>query len=435
MELLTKAVFSDAVTEREKQNLDVAYRAACESVVMLKNDGALPFKGKKIAAFGPGVSHTIKGGTGSGEVNERRSISILQGLEERGFEVTTKKWLDDYETEYQTKLDEFKNGGLGFDILHPSSILNLISAQFQPPCGRAVSKQDIAESVTENCIYVVSRQAGEGGDRKLEKGDYYLTDAEIKDIKFCAEQYKHFVLVINCGSPVDMGFAAEIKGLRGILFISQLGSEGGLAVADILSGAVTPSGKLTDTWAKDYYDLPYAGEYSYLNGELEQEYYKEGIYVGYRYYETEGVEVSYPFGYGLSYTSFSYSKPVVKATKDGFEAFITVTNTGNVAGKESVQLYVSAPAGGLEKPACELKSFAKTRKLNPGESQVLSFAVDAYTLASFNENASQWETAAGKYKVSFGANVEDVRAVGEFTQPKQMTWKVNDVLKPTMELK
>ena len=158
--------------------------------------------------------------------------------------------------------------------------------------------------------------------------------------------------------------------------------------------------------------------------------YSEGIYVGYRYFATAGKEVSYPFGYGLSYTTFAYSDAKVKATADGFTATVTVTNTGSAAGKESVQLYVSAPAGGLEKPACELKGFAKTRELQPGESQTLTIPVDKYTLASFNEGASQWETAAGTYTVRFAADVQDVRATAQYKLAKPESWKAHDVLKP-----
>ena len=174
------------------------------------------------------------------------------------------------------------------------------------------------------------------------------------------------------------------------------------------------------------------------NGQIKNRDYtlhSEGLNIGYRYFNTYKVEVSYPFGYGLSYTSFNYSKPTVKPTKNGFEATITVTNTGKVAGKESVQLYVSAPAGGLEKPACELKSFAKTRKLNPGESETLSFKVDNYSLASFSIANSQWETAAGKYTILFGANVEDVRGTGIYNLAKAQVWPVHNVLAPDMELK
>lgn len=162
--------------------------------------------------------------------------------------------------------------------------------------------------------------------------------------------------------------------------------------------------------------------------------HQEGINVGYRYFNTNKVEVSYPFGYGLSYTTLAYSKPVVKAGKDGFTAQITVTNTGDVAGKEAVQLYVSASAGGLDKPANELKAFAKTRELQPGESQTLSMSVTAYELASYNEATQAWETAAGKYTVKFGASVEDIRATGTYNLAKPQSVACHDVCKPNMKL-
>lgn len=403
MEVLTKASFNSAENERELHNRGIAYRAACESVVMLKNDGALPFKGKKIAVFGPGSAHTIKGGTGSGEVNERHSVSILEGLRERGFEITTEKWLDDYETKYSQALAEYNKAGLKIDLLHPSSILNLISAKFRLPAGRAVSRQDIAESVTENCIYIISRQAGEGGDRRLEKGDYYLTDGELADIRLCSQQYKRFVLIINCGSPVDMGFAEGMKGLRGILHISQLGSEGGLAVADILSGKVTPSGKLADTWARSYDDLPYAREYSYLNGELSQEYYKEGIFVGYRYFDSFDKEPLYPFGFGLSYTDFRIGEAKLRAEGSKIRLTLTVRNIGlKYSGMETVQVYVSAPEGSLQKEYQSLAAYKKTRLLAPGKSQELELSFDIFELASFRFEDAAFVLEKGDYIVRVG---------------------------------
>ena len=175
---------------------------------------------------------------------------------------------------------------------------------------------------------------------------------------------------------------------------------------------------------------------SYFRGNAPRKFWDytphvEGINVGYRYFNTYGVEVSYPFGYGLSYTTFAYSKPIVKATKDGFEASITVTNTGAVEGKEAVELYVAAPTGGLQKPAQELKAYAKTRSLQPGESQTLTMKVSTYELASFNEAESQWEAAAGQYIVKFGASVEDIRATAIYKLSKPYTLKANDVLKPS----
>lgn len=403
MKKMTRAGLSDSVSERELHGRDVAYRAACGSIVLLKNGAALPFKGKMIAAFGSGVSRTIKGGAGSGEVNERKSFTILEGLEERGFQVTTKKWIRDYENEYEKAFEKFK----GFSL---AVLKDPISIHFQPPAGRAVSADDIKYSGTENCIYVVSRQAGEGGDRKLEKGDYLLTDRELADIKFCARNYKHFVLIINAGSGIDMGFVQEITDIDAILFISQLGSEGGLAVADILSGAVTPSGKLADTWAKQYADIPYSEEYSYLNGELDDEYYKEGIYVGYRYFDSFGVEPLYPFGFGLSYTDFRLGKAELRAEGTEITARLNIKNTGRkYSGKETVQLYVSPPDGGLDKEYQRLAAFAKTPLLSPGESRDCELRFDMRRMASFRFDDASFVLEKGDYTVRIGTSSRDTK--------------------------
>ena len=216
------------------------------------------------------------------------------------------------------------------------------------------------------------------------------------------------------------------------------GQEGAYAVADILKGKVNPSGKLPMTFPINYMDMPSSQNFPYhwdmtkgRKGErpnVDYTDYAEGIWVGYHYFQTKDVEVSYPFGYGMSYTTFSYSKPKVKADKDGFTATITVTNTGKVAGREVVELYVAAPSGGLEKPSRELKAFAKTKLLAPGESETLTMKVSAYELASFNEEHSAWETAAGNYQVLFGASVDDIRATASFRLNKSQSWEVHDVL-------
>ena len=227
---------------------------------------------------------------------------------------------------------------------------------------------------------------------------------------------KKVVVILNMGNVIE---TASWKGMPdAILMAWQPGQEGGNSVVDVLTGKANPSGKLTMTFPIAASDIPALANYPNVGipevrgwrsrGPIKNTDYtlhQEGIYVGYRYFNTNDVAVSYPFGFGLSYTTFSYSKPVVKATKDGFTATITVTNIGAVAGKEAVQLYVSAPGGGLEKPANELKAFAKTRELQPGESQTLTMTVSAYDLASYNEATQAWETAAGRYTVKFGANV------------------------------
>lgn len=349
MKPLTKASFSPEVTQREKDNLQIAYQAACEAMVLLKNDGALPFKTKKIALYGPGASMTIKGGTGSGEVNERHSVTILEGMENRGFEIATRDWINDFQKCYEEARAAYQEEKKKrVNILKVGSLMNMLMDDFRAPIGRAITEEEVAASGTDSCIYVVTRQAGEGGDRKAEKGDMFLTDEEMAAIRFCAEKYEHFVLVINCGSSIDMAFADEIPGINAIIYLCQLGTECGHAFADVISGKVSPSGKLSDTWARQYSDLPFSDEYSYLNGNLDDEYYKEGIYVGYRYFDSFGITPAYPFGYGLSYTSFSIQSAGVSVDGSNVKVKATVTNTGDsYSGKEVVQLYVSFPNGTL----------------------------------------------------------------------------------------
>lgn len=417
MKPLTKASYSSDVTQRERENLEVAYKAACESMVLLKNDGALPFKTKKIALYGPGASMTIKGGTGSGEVNERHSVTILEGMEDRGFEVTTRDWISDFEKGYaeaQAAYKEEKKKRV--NLLKPGSIMQMLFDNFRAPVGRVITQEDVAASGTDSCIYVVSRQAGEGGDRKAEKGDMFLTDEETEAIRFCAEHYEHFLLVINCGSAIDMAFADEIPGINAIVYLCQLGTEGGHAFADVISGEVTPSGKLSDTWAKQYCDIPFSDEYSYLNGNLDDEFYKEGIYVGYRYFDSFGVEPAYPFGFGLSYTTFSIHSAGVAAEGSKVTVKATVTNIGDTyKGKETVQLYVSAPNGDLHKEYQSLAAFAKTDALIPGTRQTLELSFDMRSIASYRESDAVYVLEAGDYILRLGNSSRNTVPVGVLT--------------------
>ena len=287
--------------------------------------------------------------------------------------------------------------------------------------------------------------------RKNADGDWNLTGQERELIQTLADVYhaagKQLVVVLNIGGVIETASWKQIP--DAILLAWTPGQEGGYAVADVLSGAANPSGKLPMTFPVAYFDSPssYNFPYNYdasasgsfmgLDAEtmalfgltaqkqpnVDETKYHEGIWVGYRYFQTNEVAVSYPFGYGLSYTTFAYSKPTVKAVEDGFTATVTVTNTGKKAGREVVELYVAAPQGGLEKPVRELKAFAKTKRLAPGASETLTFQVSAYDLASFNEAAAAWETDAGTYQVQFGAAVDDIRA----TVPcklKAQTWPV-----------
>ena len=413
----------------------LARRSAAEGMVLLKNEGeTLPLKGVgKVALFGGSSYDFMAGGTGSGNVVKPYVINLHRGLTDAGLE-TTENLREVYE-----KYSEYLKLKNRFDGTTDNR-----STLPEMPISRAAIEKQAAE--TDIAVFTIGRQAGEGGDRTV-KGGYDLSSTErellgdICDVFHAAG--KRVVVVLNVGGAIE---TASWKGLPdAILLAWQPGQEGGNAVADVLTGKVNPSGKLSMTLSISAMDHPSSLNFPLGNTaafrpgraprpNIDYTLHKEGIWVGYRYFNTAGKEVSYPFGYGLSYTDFAYGKPVVRATGDGFRATVTVTNTGQVAGRESVQLYVSAPVGGLEKPARELRSFAKTRLLQPGESETLSFEVSDYSLASFDEERSSWVSPRGRYTVGFGASVEDIRATGTYDLGREFTMQVNDVLRPNMDL-
>ena len=427
-----------------KAHAELVRKAAPEGMVLLENNGALPMKDvKKIALYGTGSYDFIAGGTGSGNVNKPYIRNVAEGLAVNGYEVNKdiQTWYEQYIALAKTDLKN--NGAGGSSVLLGDPVISEME----------VSRDYIErmERVTDIAIFTLSRNAGEGGDRYALDGDWTLTGQERQLIQTLADVYhaagKKFVVVLNIGGVIETASWKHIP--DAVLLAWTPGQEGGYAVADILCGKANPSGKLPMTFPVSYFDIPSShnfpynyknvqtGMWDFLWGgpkrqtkDVDYTEYAEGIYVGYRYFQTAGAPVSYPFGYGKSYTTFEYGKPVVKATADGFTATITVKNTGAVAGKEAVQLYVAAPEGGLEKPAFELKGFAKTKELAPGETQTLTINVDKYTLASFNEATSAWETAAGTYKVMFGANAADIRGTGEYRLKKAESWKANNVLAP-----
>lgn len=421
-----------------KAHAAVTRQSATEGMVLLKNDrNALPMQqSQKAAVFGITSYDFIAGGTGSGDVNKAYTIDLMTGLTNAGISVT--KNLSDlyakYKTYQEAKRDADKVAGgwfWGKDPLPEMPVSrNMIDKQ--------ANEADIA-------LITLGRQAGEGSDRK-EANDFNITDVERQLITDVCDAFhmkgKKVVVILNMGNVIE---TASWKGQPdAILMAWQPGQEGGNSVADVLLGKENPSGKLTMTFPNALTDIPSSLNYPNIgqNGgsrgrqrNTDYTIHAEGIDVGYRWFSTQHLSVSYPFGYGLSYTTFAYSKPSVKASKDGFVASITVKNTGTVSGKEAVQLYVSAPSGGLQKPELELKSFAKTRTLKPGESQTLTFNVTNYDLASYNEATQSWESAAGKYTLHFSASVEDSRATATYSLSKPQIVKCHDVLKPNMEIK
>ena len=431
MEFLTRAHLDAEPTELELANQRLAYRAACEGMVLLKNDGTLPLKTKRVALYGGGAARTIKGGTGSGEVNERHSVSVLEGLENRGFTILSRTWLEDYEAFYAIALQNYRQEKRKrINFLKISSIMDMLWDNFRLPAGPRIG--EVLD--TDTCVYVLSRQAGEGGDRKIEAGDYYLTDDERETITFCAAHYAHFVLLINCGSPIDPGFLAEIEGINAVLYISQPGTQGGNAVADLLTGEVTPSGKLTDTWAKTYGDVPFGQEYSSLDGKPKEAYYREGIYVGYRYFDSFDVDPAFPFGFGLSYTDFEIS--CLETRVEGREVAVTaqVTNVGETySGKEVVQLYVSAPCGQLHKEYQSLAAFAKTENLIPGQSQTLQLRFDLGQLASYREDDHSFVLEPGDYVLRLGNSSRNTRICAFVNLEREVILSRHEAICPVVE--
>lgn len=402
------------ITNRELLHREIARQVAAEGMVLLKNDGALPLKEKRIAAYGAGVRMTIKGGTGSGDVQERYSVNVESGLKNAGFEILSTRWLDRFDKQFAQEKEEWR---LGIEERIKKYKIWEVQKMFDEvihvtplkfPIGDKIQEEDLCECGT--AIYVVARQAGESADRRREAGDFLLSDVELYNIKLLSERYKNFVLVINCGSQIDLT-ALDGVNIGAIIFMAQGGEEGGNALADILCGRVTPSGKLTDSWAYKYEDYPASDEYGILGNVLEQQY-KEGIYVGYRYFDTFGVDVRYPFGFGLSYTKFEIATKSIDAEKSVVKLKVAVKNAGTeYSGKEVVQVYLAKPQGTIKCERHMLCAFAKTKGLRPNESEELTLTFDLTDFAVYDERDAKYVLQSGKYGVFIGNSIKDITPV------------------------
>jgi beta-glucosidase len=418
-----------------KAHAEVTRQAAAEGMVLLKNNSALPLpqEVKKIAAFGNTSYEIITGGTGSGDVNEAYSVALVEGLKNAGYVVNEN--LQAMYSGYLKAAKEGKQRSRGFMM---GSV----------PVSELTVNSDIVNSmvnVTDAAIITIGRNSGEGYDRKDAEGDFELSSAEKDLIKLVASAYqaksKKVILILNVGGVIETASWKEIP--DAILLAWQAGQETGNSIADVISGKVNPSGKLASTFPVNYKDVPSAKNFpgkvteqaqtqpansnagmagAFMRPQAAEVTYEEGIYTGYRYYNTFNVPVSYEFGYGLSFTTFEYSNVMLSATKFNKQITITVDikNTGTVPGKEIVQLYLSAPTVRIDKPESELKGFAKTRLLQPGEVQTLSFTVDEKGLSSFNPPTSSWVADAGQYTVKIGASSKDIRQTASFTLGKYL---------------
>ena len=374
-----------------KAHAAVAREMAAQGIVLLKNDDrTLPLtQGQKVALFGIGsYKGFLANGWGSGDVNKPFVINICQSLQNAGYQV------DEDMAELYQDADEDINFGPAY-ARHRASV------------------DDVA-------IMTIRRNAGEGSDRHNRPGDWSLTDGELNSMKNIAAAFhaqgKKLIVILDIGGVIETSSWKDIP--DAILLPWQAGEEGGNAIADILSGKVCPSGHLPMTFPVAYEDVPSSknfpqndngGVFDKNKSTIGYTKYDEGIWVGYRYFDTFGKPVSYPFGYGLSYTTFSLSGLKVRYGKSVCKAVVTVTNTGKVAGREVAQLYVSAPKGTLEKPKKELKAFAKTRNLQPGESQTLTLTFRPMDLASFDAGTNSWVLDPGVYEVMIGQSVENIK--------------------------
>ncbi len=400
---------------RELRNAALARRAATQGMVLLKNENrALPLQKGVLALFGSGAVRTVRGGTGSGDpfngglsgggkanVDEspRYHIYVLDAFLADGWDIPTEADLRQYAKAY--------------DAARTGAAVNPM-ATFAFPDQR-VSAEDAAKyaALTDTAVYVISRNAGEGADRKMmvdparDIGDYELSGIEKENLTHLRAAFRRLVLVVNAGGVIDLSIPLAV-GVDAILLMGQAGQEGGAALVDVLSGRVNPSGKLTDSWAANYSDYPASATFALNDGDSLVERYTEGIYVGYRYFDAFGIEPLFPFGFGLSYTTFSIASAGAELAGETLTVKATVRNTGSVAGREVVQVYRSAPDGqravALEMPVQELSGFAKTKLLAPGESETLSISMNVRDFASYDVDREGYVLQAGDYRFLVGSS-------------------------------
>ncbi|MDF2931445.1 MAG: beta-glucosidase [Chryseobacterium sp.] len=409
------------------EHAEVTRNAATEGMVLLKNEkNALPFanKQKEVSLFGVTSYAWITGGTGSGSVNNKHTVSLLEGLNAAGYKLD-KELVDLYKPHAEKEVAAEKERRKARGILALPERLPEMKMD-----DIFIAKK--AET-SEIAFVTLGRNSGEGGDRVVDN-DFNLATEEIEMLdKICKAFHskgKKVVVILNIGGVIET--ASWKDKVDAILLAWQPGQEGGHSVADVISGKVNPSGKLTMTFPVNYTDHASAKNFPGVPADNPKDVtYQEGVYVGYRYFNTFNVKPSYEFGYGKSYTDFAYSnlKLNSKTFNNKLEVTVEVKNTGKVTGKEVVELYVSAPGKTIDKPKSELKAYAKTKDLKPGESQTITLTLDPKDLASFETAKSAWIAEAGNYKISVGASSLDIKQTADFSVPKElMVEKVQHIL-------
>ena len=435
-----------------KAHAAVTRQSAAEGMVLMRNEKALPFAEnvKNVALYGNTSYDFIAGGTGSGNVNHAYVVSLLDGLKNGDYTVS-----EELKTAYESYLaDAKKKAEAALEEQAKKDPKNAMLVKFLPqplPAEKLFTPDELAKQAEASDIAVITlgRLSGEFLDRKV--ADFNLSDSERQLLQQVCDVYhkagKQVVVLLNIGGVIETASWKDLP--DAILCAWQAGQEGGNSVVDVLSGKQSPSGKFTMTWPIKFTDA-----YSSKNFPIDEDpridmlnqgkkgdvrnvdytEYEEDVYVGYRYFDSFDVPVSYPFGYGLSYTTFEYSDAKIEQKNDIYDVTVTIKNTGDREGKEVVELYVAAPdSKAANKPAKELKAFAKTKSLKPGENETLTLSITADQLASFDETASAWVVAEGEYQFLVAASAADVKAT--LTAPvKNQQVKAHDVLKPQTKM-
>lgn len=407
------------ISQRELENQELAKTAAEEAIVLLQNKNqTLPLKNKTVALYGHGAFATVKGGTGSGDVNQRNVVNIIQGLENHGFTITSKAWLVRLQRYYQ------KEKAIYEDKLKDDPMSLLAPAfNFKDP--------EIAEFENATTgIYVISRSSGENYDRHDHKGDYRLTDNELSNIQRMSEYYTNSIVLLNVGGVMDLSFIDQCPTLDSVVLVSQLGMTSGDAIAEILDGTKSPSGKLTDTWAYSYHDYPTSENFGMSNPE-----YVEGIFVGYRYFDSFDVKPRFEFGYGQSYAKFYLKTQKVNVNEKRIRLQVNVENTSeHFSGQETVQVYVSKPQTEIPVSYQDLVEYSKTSNLRPKAQQTLEFEIPTNNLSVFDTELGAYVLVPGTYLVRVGDSSRHTEVVASFKlDEKVILKKVEDVLKPRID--
>ena len=392
----------------EREHRERVRELAAGCVVLLRSDGSFPLKKPcDVALYGGGARRTVPGGTGSGEVNTRFNVSVEKGLEKAGFHVTTKDWLTRYDQTYAEARRRFVS-----DIRKRARAAHINAVSFG--MGAVMAEPEYRIPLTgagDTALYVLARNSGEGADRRPIPGDILLTETEKRDILFLQQKYERFLLVLNVGGVVDLSPLGEV---RNILLLSQLGSVTGEVLADILLGKAAPSGRLATTWSA-WEDYCREGEF----GGRDDTRYREGVYVGYRYFDAICKKALFPFGYGLSYTSFSTQIVGTALERDTVTVTAEIENTGSLPGREVLEVYVSVPAGKLDQPPKALAAYAKTGTLKPGQAQTVAASFRLSDMASYDEARSAWVLEAGDYIVLTGSNAQSVTPAAVIRLPQE----------------